>query len=127
MENHRKFAHYEAGKKAVDNIKRGPTGHGGLNILFTLPPHIISLVLHFQVMHLYILESIMKNIMNIFAVTVFVIGTASLTPPPALSGEVESCLAMIEKMVGVEPTEKVKKLCKEGKSKDAMQAAMMGE
>ncbi len=69
----------------------------------------------------------MKKIVHTLIAFIFAIGVASVYPPAAESGEMESCLAMIKNMVGVEPTEKVKKLCKEGKQKEAMQAAMMGE
>ena len=69
----------------------------------------------------------MKNIVTTLIAAVIVIGAASIYPSAAKSGEVESCLAMIEKMIGVEPSERVRKLCEEGKSKEAMQAAMMGD
>ncbi len=68
----------------------------------------------------------MKNLYATLILAAFSIGAA----PQAFAAEdakMKSCLAMVKKMVGVEPTDTVKKLCAEGKSKKAMQAAMMGE
>ena len=59
----------------------------------------------------------------IFAVAVSVIGVG----PAAAGSDKAKCLAMVKKMVGVEPSDKVTKLCEQGKSKEAMEAAMMGD
>lgn len=41
--------------------------------------------------------------------------------------EAKKCIMMIKEMIGVEPSPKVVKLCKEGKADEAMEAAMSGE
>jgi len=59
-------------------------------------------------------------------VAIFSINMVAISPAAAGSDK-DKCLAMIVKMVGVEPSEKVAKLCAEGKSKEAMETAMMGD
>jgi len=41
--------------------------------------------------------------------------------------KVKKCMAMVEKHTGIEASDEVAKLCREGKMKQAMQAAMSGD
>lgn len=68
----------------------------------------------------------MKSIFYTFTAALFAV-SATFIYPAAAGSDGEKCLAMVKKMVGVDASDKVIKLCNEGKSKEAMQAAMMGE
>lgn len=63
------------------------------------------------------------------AVLVAVLSFLAAAPSHAETGKeaAEKCKQMIRDMVGVDPSPKVIKLCKAGKPKKAMKAAMAGE
>jgi len=59
-------------------------------------------------------------------VAIFAFSALAVVPAQAGSDKAK-CLAMIKKMVGVEPSQKVLELCEQGKTKEAMETAMMGD
>jgi hypothetical protein len=70
-------------------------------------------------------------IKKISTVTILVSVLSVLAAAPvgaeASKEDTEKCKQMIRDMVGVDPSPKVVKLCKAGKPKEAMKAAMAGE
>jgi len=70
----------------------------------------------------------MKRLLAV-AVFVFVASLFAAAPAGAEASKesVEKCKQMIKDHVGVEPSPKVIELCKAGKPKEAMKAAMAGD